>query len=208
MSGPDHSSPVSSHGGARGDAAEALRRQADGLVLGRTLALVGLMGAGKTTIGRRLARALGVQFVDADAEIAAAAGQSVDDIFTAHGESAFRRGERAVIARLLGGPPHVLASGGECAFADPETRALMREKAIIVWLKAPLDVLVRRMSRRDVRPLLKEEEIEPAMRALLAAREPIYSQADLIIESSNGPHNSAVGEIIAALRTFSAQKRT
>lgn len=207
MSGPESGGPVSSDGGVRGDAAEALRRQADGLVLGRTLALVGLMGAGKTTIGRRLAGALGVQFIDADAEIAAAAGQSVDDIFTAHGESAFRRGERAVIARLLSGPPHILATGGECAFADPDTRALMRERAIIVWLKAPLDVLVRRMKRRDVRPLLKEEEVEPAMRALLAAREPIYSQADLIIESSNGPHNSAVAEIIAALKNLSAQKR-
>ena len=193
------SRPVSSDLSPRTDAAE-LRRQADGLQLDRTIALVGLMGAGKTTIGRRLAQALGVKFVDADAEIARAAGQSVDDLFTAHGEAAFRRGERAVIARLLNDPPHVLATGGECAFIDASTRELMRAKAITVWLKAPLDVLVRRVSKRTVRPLLKEEEVEPAMRELLAAREPIYGQADLIIESSNGPHQSAVADIIVALK--------
>jgi shikimate kinase len=193
--------PESSEIGGRTDPAAALKAQAAGLRLDRTVALVGLMGAGKTTIGRRLAAALDVKFIDADSEIAAAAGgQSVDDLFTAHGEAAFRRGERAVIARLLGGPPHVLATGGECAFIDPTTRELMREKAVTVWLKAPLDVLVRRVSKRDHRPLMKEEEVEPAMRDLLAQREPIYSQADLVIESSNGPHNSAVAEIIAALK--------
>lgn len=191
---------------ARGAAAE-LRRRAEGIALDRPLALVGLMGAGKTTIGRRLAAALDVAFVDADAEIARAAGQSVDELFSAHGEAAFRRGERAVIARLLSGPPHVLATGGECAFADAETRALMRAKAITVWLKAPLDVLVRRVSRREHKPLMQEEDVEPAMRALLDAREPIYAEADLVIESSNGPHNSAVADILAALKTRSAQKR-
>jgi shikimate kinase len=193
--------------GGRGDPAAALRRQAQGLALERTVALVGLMGAGKTTIGRRLAAALDVPFADADSEIARAAGQSVDDLMTAHGEAAFRRGERAVIARLLDGPPHVLATGGECAFVDPATRRMMREKAVTVWLKAPLDVLVRRVSKRGARPLLKEEEVEPAMRDLLAAREPIYAEADLIIESSNGPHNSAVADIIEALRILFAQKR-
>jgi shikimate kinase len=189
----------------RTDPAAALKAQAEGLTLDRTVALIGLMGAGKTTIGRRLAAALGVKFIDADAEIAAAAGgQSVDDLFTSHGEAAFRRGERAVIARLLTGAPHVLATGGECAFIDPTTRELMRDKAITIWLKAPLDVLVRRVSKRDHRPLMKEEEVEPAMRDLLAQREPIYSQADLVIESSNGPHNSAVAEIIAALKARAA----
>ncbi|MDX2275230.1 MAG: shikimate kinase [Hyphomonadaceae bacterium] len=199
--------PESSEIGGRPDPAAVLRAQAAGLTLDRTVALVGLMGAGKTTIGRRLAQALGVKFVDADSEIAAAAGgQSVDDLFTAHGEAAFRRGERAVIARLLNEPPHVLATGGECAFIDPSTRALMREKAITIWLKAPLEVLVRRVSKRDHRPLMKEEDVEPAMRDLLAAREPIYSEADLIIESSNGPHNSAVADIIAALKARAETK--
>lgn len=196
MNGGPQSSVTGAH-----DAA-ALRAKAAGLALDRTVALVGLMGAGKTTIGRRLAAALDVDFIDADAEIARAAGQSVDDLFTAHGESAFRRGERAVIARLLTQrAPHILATGGECAFIDAATRALMHEKAITVWLKAPLDVLVRRVSKRDARPLLKEDEIEPAMRDLLAQREPIYGQADIVIESSNGPHNSAVADIIAALKT-------
>lgn len=200
--------PESSEIGGRSDAAAALRVLAAGLKLERTVALVGLMGAGKTTIGRRLAAALDVKFIDADSEIAfAAGGQSVDDLFTAHGEAAFRRGERAVIARLLNEPPHVLATGGECAFIDPATRALMAERAITVWLKAPLEVLVRRVSKRDHRPLMKEEEVEPAMRDLLAQREPIYSQADLIVESSNGPHNSAVADIIAALKARSAPNR-
>lgn len=193
--------------GESGDAAAALRERAQGLALDRTVALVGLMGAGKTTIGRRLAAALQLPFVDADAEIArAAGGQSVEDIFLRHGEVDFRRGERQVIARLLAGPVHVLATGGECAFIDPTTRAIMREKAITIWLKAPLDVLVRRVSRRDHRPLMKEEEVEPALRQLLAQREPIYAEADFIVESSTGPHNSAVAEIIAALHDRAAAR--
>ena len=194
------SRPESSETGEGRDGAAALRAQAQGLVLDRSVALVGLMGAGKTTIGRRLAAALQLPFVDADAEIARAAGQSVEDIFLRHGEVDFRRGERQVIARLLAGPTHILATGGECAFIDPTTRALMREKAITIWLKAPLEVLVRRVSRRDHRPLMKEEVVEPALRQLLAQREPIYAEADLIVESSTGPHNAAVAEIIAALR--------
>ncbi|MGE0597690.1 MAG: shikimate kinase [Hyphomonadaceae bacterium] len=192
--------PESSAIGEGKDAAAALRQRAQGLKLDRTVALVGLMGAGKSTIGRRLAAALQLPFVDADTEIARAAGQSVEDVFLRHGEADFRRGERQIIARLLAGPTHVLATGGECAFIDPATRALMREKAVTVWLKAPLEVLVRRVSRRDHRPLMKEEEVEPALRALLAQREPIYAEADLIVESSTGPHNSAVAEIIDALR--------
>lgn len=184
-------------------AAAELRRMAGGLVLTRTVALVGLMGAGKTTVGRRLAQALGRPFADADSEIAIAAGQSVPEIFAEHGECAFRRGERLVIARLLAGPPHVLATGGG-AFIDARTRALMKERAISVWLKAPLDVLMKRVSRRNDRPLLKEDDPAAIMERLMAERYPIYAEADITIETGGGPHRSAVADIIAALRARAA----
>jgi shikimate kinase len=184
-------------------AAADLRRMAAGLELKRTVALVGLMGAGKTTVGRRLAQALGCRFADADVEIAIAAGQSVPEIFAEHGECAFRRGERLVIARLLREPPHVLATGGG-AFIDAGTRALMKERAISVWLKAPLDVLMKRVSRRDDRPLLKEDDPAATMERLMAERYPIYAEADITIETGGGPHRSAVSDIIAALRAWAA----
>ncbi len=170
-----------------------------GLSLGRTVALVGLMGAGKTTIGRRLAAALDLPFVDADEEIAAAAGQSVVEIFAKHGEGEFRRGERMVIERLLGEPPHILATGGG-AFINPDTRALMKQKAISVWLKAPLDVLMKRVARRDDRPLLREDDPRAVMQKLVDQRYPLYAEADLTIETGTGPHNAAVIDIINALR--------
>lgn len=182
----------------RADAA-ALRLEASGLHVDRTLALVGLMGAGKTTVGRRLAAALGLPFVDADAEIVAAAGRTIEEIFATHGECEFRRGERNVIARLLAGPAHVLATGGG-AFIDPRTRALMKERAISIWLKAPLDVLMKRVERRDHRPLLKEADPRAVMERLMAERYPIYAEADLMVESSAGPHHAAVSGIIAALK--------
>lgn len=180
-------------------AAAELRQMAGGLKLTRTVALVGLMGAGKTTVGRRLAQALGCRFADADVEIAAAAGRTIPEIFAEHGECAFRRGERLVIARLLREPPLVLATGGG-AFIDERTRALMKERAISVWLKAPLDVLMKRVSRRDDRPLLKEDDPASVMERLMAERYPIYAEADIIIETGGGPHRSAVADIIAALR--------
>lgn len=183
----------------RADAAAELRRLADGVILDRTVALVGLMGAGKTTVGRRLASALHLPFVDADAEIVAAAGRSVEDIFAEHGECAFRRGERLVIARLLAGPVHVLATGGG-AFLDARTRALMKERAISVWLRAPLDVLMKRVERRDHRPLLKEDDPRAVMERLIAERYPIYAEADLAVESGQGPHNATVAAILQALR--------
>ena len=188
----------------RADAPAGLRQQAQGLALGRTVALVGLMGAGKTTIGRRLAQALALPFVDADAAIADAAGQSVEEIFVAHGECEFRRGERKVIERLLDEPPHVLATGGG-AFINPGTRALMKQKAISIWLKAPLDVLMKRVARRDDRPLLKEDDPRAVMQKLMDDRYPIYAEADLIVETGNGPHNAAVSVIIDVLRAHLAK---
>jgi shikimate kinase len=191
--------PESSDVGERSDAAAELRRQAEGIAPGRTVALVGLMGAGKTTIGRRLAHALALPFVDADEAIVAAAGRSIEDIFAERGECEFRRGERQVIARLLDGPPHVLATGGG-AFIDPRTRALMKERAISIWLKAPIDVLMKRVSKRDHRPLLKEADPRAVMQRLMDERYPIYAEADLTIETGAGPHNSAVAHILTALR--------
>ena len=192
--------PESSDVGERTDAAAELRRQADGIAPGRTVALVGLMGAGKTTIGRRLAQALALPFVDADEAIVAAAGRSIEDIFAERGECEFRRGERQVIARLLDGPPHVLAPGGR-AFIDPRTRALMKARAISIWLKAPLDVLMKRVTKRDHRPLLKEDDPRAVMQRLMDERYPIYAEADLTIETGSGPHNSAVSHILTALRS-------
>lgn len=194
--------PESSEAGERLDAAAELRRQAEGLAIGRTIALVGLMGAGKTTIGRRLAAALDLPFADADHEIEKAAGRSVPDIFAEHGECEFRRGERQVIARMLEGRPHVLATGGG-AFIDPRTRALMKARAISIWLKAPLDVLMKRVERRDNRPLLKEDDPRAVMQRLMDERYPIYAEADLTIESGAGPHNTAVADIIRALKSYS-----
>ena len=171
---------------------------ASGLRIERTIALVGLMGAGKTTIGRRLAVALGLAFRDADEEIERAAGLSVAEIFHRHGESEFRRGERGVIRRLLDGTPHVLATGGG-AFIDPETRALMRERAITIWLRADLDTLMRRVEKRDHRPLLKEDDPRAVMARLMAVRYPVYEEAELTVDSSNTPHARAVESILRAL---------
>ena len=190
--------PESTEVGERNEAAD-LRQLAEGLTLDRTVALVGLMGAGKTTIGRRLAQALRLPFADADDVIVQAAGQSIQEIFSSHGELEFRRGERRVIRRLLNEPPHVLATGGG-AFIDPRTRALMKEKAISIWLKAPLDVLMARVTRRDHRPLLKEDDPRAVMQRLMDERYPIYAEADLTIETGAGPHHAAVRAIIAALK--------
>jgi shikimate kinase len=177
----------------------ALIALAEGLRIDKTIALIGLMGAGKTTIGRRVAAALGLPFKDADCEIEKAAGLTVQEIFDLHGEADFRRGERSVIRRLLHEPPHVLATGGG-AFMDPETRALIRELAISVWLRADLDVLARRVERRDDRPLLKEDDPRAVMERLMAQRYPIYAEADLVVDSNNAPHAAAAAAVIRALR--------
>lgn len=164
----------------------------------RTIALVGLMGAGKSCIGRRLAQRLDLPFVDADREIEEAAGCSIEEIFERHGEQAFRDGERRVIARLLSGPPHVLATGGG-AFMDPRTRAAIRERAIAIWLRADLDLLLKRVARRNDRPLLKVADPRRRLEELIAERHPIYAEADLIVDSEDGPPEATVERVLAAL---------
>jgi len=164
----------------------------------RAVVLVGLMGVGKTTVGRRLAKALQLPFKDADAEIEAAAGRSVSDIFSERGEAEFRAGEQRVIARLLSGPPLVLATGGG-AFLNAETRALVRQLAVSIWLRADLDVLVRRVNRRDTRPLLRGRDPREVLQRLMLERDPVYAEADLVVETSETPHDAAVAAILAAL---------
>ena len=167
----------------------------------RSIVLVGLMGSGKSAIGRRLAARLGMDFVDADAEIETAAGLSINDIFEVHGEAAFRDGERRVIARLLSKPPHILATGGG-AFMDSETLRLINEKAYSVWLRADFDVLLRRVSRRNNRPLLNVDNKEEVLRNLMAKRYPIYEQADVTVQSQDGPHEETVNQVVTALKRF------
>jgi len=154
--------------------------------LDRTVVLVGLMGVGKSAVGRRLAKRLELPFVDADAEIEAAAGSSITDYFEHHGETAFRKGERKVIARLLDGEPHVLATGGG-AFMDDETRALIKNRGVSIWLNADLDTLIERVGRRNNRPLLKNGDPRTILMDLMAVRNPVYAQADIAVESINQP---------------------
>ena len=164
----------------------------------RTLVLVGLMGAGKSCIGRKLAQRLQLPFLDADQEIEQAAGCSIPEIFERHGEAHFRDGERRVIARLLDGPVQVLATGGG-AFMDEGTRAIVKQHGISIWLRADLDLLVRRTARRDNRPLLKRGNPREILANLMAIRYPVYATADLIIESDEGPPEAAVERIVQAL---------
>jgi len=172
---------------------------ADPALRRKTVALVGLMGVGKSSIGRRLAQALDLPFRDADAEVEAAAGRSIPDIFAQYGEPAFRDGERKVIARLLDEGPHVLATGGG-AFMNDQTRALIKEKAISVWLKADLEVLARRVSRKSDRPLVAGKDPLEVLRAQAAVRYPIYEQADIAVETGDTPHQVAVESILEALQ--------
>lgn len=164
----------------------------------RSLVMVGLMGCGKTSVGRRLSAKLDLPFVDADEEIETAAGKTIEEIFADHGEAHFRDGERKVIARLLKNGPQVLATGGG-AFMNPETRENIKRAGISIWLKADLPVLMRRVMRRDNRPLLKTADPEARMRELMAKRYPIYAEADLIANSREVPHEVIVEEILDAL---------
>ncbi len=165
----------------------------------RSIVLVGLMGCGKSSVGRRLAARLGIAFIDADEEIERVAAKSIVEIFTDHGEAYFRDGERRVIARLLANGPQVLATGGG-AFINPETRAKIRERGLSIWLHAELPVLMRRVSKRDTRPLLKQGDPEATMRDLMDKRYPIYAEADITVESRDVPHDVIVNEVIAALK--------
>ena len=158
----------------------------------RSVVLVGMMGAGKSSIGRRLAARLTVPFVDADSEIEAAAGMTIPEIFAKHGEPYFRAGEARVIARLLDAGPKVLATGGG-AVLDPNTRQLIAAKSISVWLKADVDVLLRRTKRRGERPLIDQ------LKTLLPLREPFYAMSDLTIQSREEPHEAIVEELVAGL---------
>lgn len=171
---------------------------------GRTIALVGLMGAGKSTVGRRLAERLGRTFYDSDNEIEKAAGLSVADIFSMHGEEEFRRGEHQVLKRLLEQKPHILGTGGG-AYLNPETRALMREKAVTIWLNADLETLWKRVSRRNHRPLLRRPDAKEVLTNLFDERRPIYELADLTVPSVDGPHSKTVTAIIKALESWTPQ---
>jgi shikimate kinase len=165
----------------------------------RSIVLVGMMGAGKSSIGRRLATRLGVPFVDADTEIESAAGMTIPEIFAKHGEPYFRAGEARVIARILDHGPQVLATGGG-AVMDPHTRALIRDKGVSVWLKADLDVLLKRTKRRGDRPLAEK------IKELLPQREPFYAEADIVVQSRDEPHDTIVDEIVAALPKAAAHE--
>jgi shikimate kinase len=173
-----------------------------GLLGRRSIVLVGMMGVGKSSIGRRLASRLGVPFVDADTEIEKAAGMSIADIFVRHGEADFRSGEARVIARLLDGGPQVLATGGG-AVMNADTRSAIKAKGVSIWLSAELDVLMRRINKRkNERPLLQTTDPAATLRQLLVAREPFYAQADLTVQSREVPHEAIVAEIMTALASF------
>ena len=165
----------------------------------RSLVMIGLMGAGKTSVGKRLATALDMPFNDADQEIEKAAGKSINEIFAENGESYFRDGERRVIARLLSDGAKVLATGGG-AFMHPETRANIAASGISIWLRADIDTLMARVSRRDNRPLLKASNPRAVMEKLISDRYPFYEQADIAIESREIAHDLIVGEIVQALQ--------
>ena len=190
--------------GAEGETEQAPDRRAAQIVqaLGRrSIVLIGLMGSGKTSTGRRLAQQLGLDFVDADAEIEAAAGMSITEIFAQHGETYFRDGERRVMARLLNEGPRVLATGGG-AFMNEETRARIAASGISIWLKADLDVLWRRVRKRSHRPLLQSGDPERTLRHLLDQRYPVYARADITVISRDGPQELAVEEAIDGLEFF------
>jgi shikimate kinase len=168
----------------------------------RSVVLIGMMGVGKSSIGRRLATRLSIPFVDADSEIEKAAGMSIADIFSRHGEADFRSGEARVIARLLEGGPQVLATGGG-AFMNEGTRAAIKAKGVSIWLSATYEVLLRRISKRkNERPMLQTENPDETLRHLLEVREPTYALADLTVQSREGPHEAIVAEIVTVLAAY------
>ena len=164
----------------------------------RSVVLIGLMGAGKTAVGKRLAARLELPFVDADTEIETAAGMTVSEIFARHGEAYFREGERKVIKRLLEAGPQVLATGGG-AFMNEETRANIKARGISIWLRAELRVLLKRVNRRGNRPLLAVGNPEKVMRKLMAERDPVYAEADIVVDSRDVPHDAIMSAVANAL---------
>lgn len=164
----------------------------------RSIVLVGLMGAGKSSIGRRLAHRLGLPFVDADTEIERAADLTIPEIFERHGEAYFRAGEVRVVARILDSGPQVLATGGG-AYMNADTRARVREKGVSVWLRAEFDVLMKRVRRRNDRPLLKADDPEAVLRRLMDERYPVYAEADVTVTSREASHEEIVEDVMAAL---------
>lgn len=170
----------------------------------RSVVLVGMMGAGKSSVGRKLAARLGLAFVDADNEIEAAAGMSIPDIFETRGEAEFRSGEARVIARLLETGPQVLATGGG-AFMNADTRAAIRAKGVSVWLRADFDVLMKRIRRRNDRPMLKTDDPAATLRNLIELRYPVYAEADITVDSRDVLHEVIVDEILDALRGYFAR---
>lgn len=167
----------------------------------RTIVLVGLMGSGKSSIGRRLAERLGLSFVDADAEIEAAAGCSIEDFFERYGEEEFRRGERRVMKRLLDAPVHVLSTGGG-AFIDEENRETIRQRGISVWLRADITTLLDRVTRRNDRPLLKKGDPREILERLMSERYPVYADADITVDSTDGPPRITVDRVAEALDLY------
>lgn len=169
--------------------------------LDRPIVLVGLMGAGKSTVGRRLARRLGLPFVDSDDAIEDAAGFSAAEVFERYGEADFRDGERRLVARLIDGDVRVIATGGG-AYVDPRTRKLLNERAITVWLDAPVDILADRTGRRDTRPLLRNGDRKCTLERLSEERGPAYSEAHIRVRSGDGAHKDVVDSILKALEDF------
>ncbi len=172
----------------------------------RPIVLVGLMGAGKTSVGRRLAEKLGIPFIDADHEIEAAAGKPIKEIFADHGEAYFREGERRVIQRLIGNGAQVLATGGG-AYMNEETRERIREHGISVWLRASLPILMKRVAKRSDRPLLQADDPEAVMRDLMEKRYPVYALADVTVESRDVQHGQMVNDVIRALAQWDGWDR-
>jgi len=200
--------PIETNRCAATDGVEGRMTEAEAIELAkkrigkRPIVLVGLMGCGKSSVGKRLAFKLNLQFVDADEEIERAAAKTINEIFADHGEEHFRNGERKVIARLLSNGPQVLATGGG-AFINPETRRRVKDNAFSIWLRAELPVLMRRVMKRDTRPLLREGNPEVTMQKLIEARYPIYAEADMTVDSRDEPHDTIVNEIITRLATGS-----
>jgi shikimate kinase len=180
---------------------EAHKDELNALLAGRPIVLVGMMGAGKTTVGRRLATRLGRHFVDSDEEVEKAAGMSIEEIFASRGEADFRAGEQRVIARLLKDQDLVLGTGGG-AFINPETRALVKASAVSVWIKADFELLFQRVQRRSNRPLLKTANPRETLKGLIDKRYPVYAEADVTVVSKDVPQDQVASEVIDALLDY------